>query len=391
MAAPLIARDRLLGVVYLDGSQSHSDRHGEDVQILLAIANHLAVTLETSRVNELEVKFASERRERRLAETLRTVANTLSTTLELSEVLARLLESLNHLIEYDRAMVLMRRDEAFEVAAARSQDGEILAGRSFDRKGYAALDEILEARRPLTLDEIPKEHRSRYPLGDKPNMSWMGVPLLRGMEVTGVLILTDERRGAYSAYDAEIAFTFAGQAAIALENARLFGEVERLAVIDELTGVYNRRAFFDLAQREFQRALRYQTPLAAIMIDLDNFKAVNDTRGHSAGDEVLATIAQRLQGGVRDLDVLGRYGGEEFVILAPQTGLAEACTVADRLRLLVASETVSLACGVIDVTASFGVAAIGANDATLSSLLDRADKALYSAKAEGKNCVRRYR
>lgn len=391
MAAPLIARDRLLGVVYLDGGRNQSKHHAEDVQILLAIANHLAVTIETSRVNRLEVEFASERRERRLAETLRSVANTLSTTLELSEVLARLLESLNQLIEYDRAMVLMRQGEIFEVAAARSSDGEILAGLKFDRGSYAVLDEILEARRPLTFDELPADKRAEYPLGGKPSKSWMAVPLLRGTEVTGLLILADERRGAYSAYDSEIAFTFAGQAAIALENARLFGEVERLAVIDELTAVYNRRAFFDLAQREFQRTMRYQTELSVIMIDLDNFKEINDTHGHSTGDEVLRTLAQRFQSGVRELDVLGRYGGEEFVILAPQTGIAEACAVADRLRRLVSATPVVGPAGELKVSASFGVAAVVSGDQALSVVLDKADKALYRAKAEGKDCVRRFR
>jgi diguanylate cyclase (GGDEF)-like protein len=391
MAAPLIARDRLLGVVYVDGSRSQSNRHSEDVQVLLAIANHLAVTLETSRVNQLEVEFASERRERRLAENLRTVATSLSTTLELSEVLARLLESLGQLIAYDRALVLMRREDRFEVAAARGKDGEIRTLPSYGVDEYAVLAELVETKRPICLDDLPKELRSSHPLGDAPSTSWMGVPLLRGMEVTGVLILTDDRRGAYTGYDSEIAFTFASQAAIALENARLFGEVERLAVIDELTGVYNRRAFFDLSQREFQRASRYQNPLAAIMVDLDNFKIINDTLGHSAGDEVLTTIATRLQNAVRELDILGRYGGEEFVILAPQTGLAEACTVAERLRAIVTQEPVAGPSGDIDVTASFGVAAMTGGEGSLSALLDRADKALYQAKSEGKNCVRRFR
>ena len=284
----------------------------------------------------------------------------------------------------------MRRDDVFEVAAARSRDGDVRVSQSYSTDDFAVLGDLLEGRRPISLDDLPRDMRSSYPLGEAPGTSWMGVPLLRGMEVTGVLILADDRRAAYTAYDSEIAFTFAGQAAIALENARLFGEVERLAVIDELTGVYNRRAFFDLSQREFQRASRYQNPLAAIMVDIDNFKGINDTLGHSAGDDVLSTVASRLQNAVRELDVLGRYGGEEFVILAPQTGLAEACTVAERLRLMVSKDPIVGPSGDIEVTASFGVAAMEAGEVgNLSSLLDRADKALYRAKSEGKNCVRR--
>ena len=127
------------------------------------------------------------------------------------------------------------------------------------------------------------------------------------------------------------------------------------------------------------------------MVDIDNFKAINDTMGHSTGDAVLKDVATRLQRTVRELDILGRYGGEEFVILAPQTGLAEACTVADRLRTIVNQAPIPIASGSIEVSASFGVAVVDVNDVgSLSSLLDRADKALYKAKAEGKNCVRRF-
>ncbi|MDI6746079.1 MAG: diguanylate cyclase [Rhodocyclaceae bacterium] len=162
---------------------------------------------------------------------------------------------------------------------------------------------------------------------------------------------------------------------------------EAMARIDVLTGLANRRAFDEVAHHEVQRALRYGTPLALVMVDLDFFKTINDRFGHHVGDQVLVDFARILAASVRGVDLAGRWGGEEFIILMPGADLDEAVQAAERMRLKVAAAPTKIdgvSCG---YTASFGVAAFSAREPTLDALLGRADRALYRAKDHGRNRV----
>lgn len=162
---------------------------------------------------------------------------------------------------------------------------------------------------------------------------------------------------------------------------------EALARTDPLTGLANRRAFDEAARLEVQRALRYGTPLALVLADLDHFKSINDSFGHHSGDEVLRHCARILSATVRNVDLVGRWGGEEFVILMPDTGLVEAVQAAERFRQAIAGTPVPLGERSCQCTASFGVAALQRGTADLEALLNRADAALYRAKERGRDRV----
>ncbi|MCX8086755.1 MAG: diguanylate cyclase [Rhodocyclaceae bacterium] len=162
---------------------------------------------------------------------------------------------------------------------------------------------------------------------------------------------------------------------------------EALARTDVLTGLANRRAFDEAAQREIRRALRYGTPLALVIADIDYFKSINDRFGHHVGDEVLKDVAATLSASVRGVDLVGRWGGEEFVILMPEAGLEAAREAAERMRLVVAGHPLQCEGARCGITASFGVAALDPERPTLDDLLGRADAALYRAKANGRNRV----
>lgn len=162
---------------------------------------------------------------------------------------------------------------------------------------------------------------------------------------------------------------------------------ERAARIDALTGVANRRAFTEIAEAEVHRALRYGTPLSLVLIDVDHFKSINDQHGHPTGDAALAAFAEILGQAVREVDVVGRWGGEEFVILLPGTGAGEALPVAERMRAATAGSRLQFQGRQIVYTASFGVAEFHAADADFYHLLSRADTALYEAKKRGRDCV----
>jgi diguanylate cyclase (GGDEF)-like protein len=177
------------------------------------------------------------------------------------------------------------------------------------------------------------------------------------------------------------------QAAIAIENARLYSEVQRLSIVDELTGVYNYRGLQELGSREVERARRFNRPLSAFFFDIDDFREFNNRYSHGTGNLVLRAVAQRSRTIVRAVDLLARYGGEEFVILLPEVNLAAATQIAERLRLDIARHRVETARGGLGVTVSIGVSELGDGIATLAALLERANQAEHSAKEAGKNRV----
>jgi diguanylate cyclase (GGDEF)-like protein len=159
------------------------------------------------------------------------------------------------------------------------------------------------------------------------------------------------------------------------------------ATHDPLTGVFNRRHLEDVLRQELDRAERHARPLAVAMMDADHFKSINDTYGHQTGDEVLRAISDRCRKTLRSNDILGRYGGEEFAIVFPETSLDEAGAVAERLRAAVGDEPIKVGDNALGVTVSIGLAAFApGND--LEKLFQRADSALYTAKQDGRNLVR---
>ena len=172
------------------------------------------------------------------------------------------------------------------------------------------------------------------------------------------------------------------------ERKRLVAELERLSETDSLTETLNRRGFLKLAEREFERARRTQRPLTLVMIDIDHFKGVNDAFGHAAGDMVLAMVAARCRTDVRSIDLVARFGGEEFIVLLPGASLEQAHMIVGRLREAIAGARVPTIRGEISVTASFGLAAVHPGRVDLETAIRLADEALYEAKNSGRNCIK---
>jgi diguanylate cyclase (GGDEF)-like protein len=226
------------------------------------------------------------------------------------------------------------------------------------------------------------------PLGEllgKPRC-WLAIPLATRGDKVGVMLVASRAAGAYGDAQAKIGAALATQGMVAYENARLFSQVRQLATIDGLTGIANRRHFWELAEHQVAIARRHQRPLAAVMLDIDHFKRVNDTYGHAAGDEVLQVVTARIGTCVRGSDLLGRYGGEEFALVLPEIE-GDARDLAERLRVAVASAPVDTVAGPVAVTLSAGVTYLEPDDEDLDALLARADHALYQAKQDGRNRV----
>lgn len=211
-------------------------------------------------------------------------------------------------------------------------------------------------------------------------------PMIVASEPIGVLgvasepTLTEQQRGILS--------TTAALLGVSLKNAALFREVHEHSVRDALTGCFNRRHALEVIDGELRRARRSHMPLSMIMFDLDHFKRINDQYGHLAGDAVLAEVGARMKAVLRGSDLKCRYGGEEFLILLPDTPLAGACHVAETLRRAIEEQPVIWNETAVAVTASFGVTPITPGEVDPLAIMARADEALYRAKAEGRNCVR---
>jgi diguanylate cyclase (GGDEF)-like protein len=163
--------------------------------------------------------------------------------------------------------------------------------------------------------------------------------------------------------------------------------LQELASRDSLTEIYNRRYFLELAGVELERSRRSGRQASLLLIDIDHFKRVNDSFGHSAGDEVLKGVVASIRGLLRDSDLFARIGGEELVVLMPETGLGAARLVAERLRAAIEADRYTLPDNVVAVTASIGLAVTQSPPEPLAELLERADRALYVAKAAGRNRV----
>jgi diguanylate cyclase (GGDEF)-like protein len=189
--------------------------------------------------------------------------------------------------------------------------------------------------------------------------------------------------------DRELLRSLAAQTTLAVENVELHFQVRRQAVTDELTGLSNHGSFQDLLSAEVEQVRRYHHQVGLIMLDLDNFKSVNDTYGHQQGDVVLRHVARALRDTSRDADSPARYGGEEMALILPHTDLDGSYAIAERLRTAIESLRIPGPDGPLRVTASLGVAASSAGDKDL--LIAQADAALYAAKREGRNRTVRVR
>lgn len=162
-------------------------------------------------------------------------------------------------------------------------------------------------------------------------------------------------------------------------------EQQRLARNDELTGLLNRRYFMELAEREWAYAQRYAFSLSVVMLDIDHFKRINDTHGHKIGDQVLRKVALHCQNNLREVDIIGRYGGEEFIVFLPNTTDSGACVMADRFCKSIANASFETSIGDLSITVSLGVCTLTDDCPDLNTLIDRADRALYEAKRTGRN------
>jgi len=350
------------------------------------ITGWVAVLYDISRLKEAEIMAVQARG---IAEALQKAGMILSSTLEIKQMSNLILDLLRHVVTFDAGAFLIAEGAELQIAGIKGIEGsqELLGGR-IPVIGCGLCNLVVQQRRPLVMDRIHREDILVPLPPDFQVRSFLGAPIIFRDHVMGLLALYSHEAIGFTEDDVAVAELFAGQLAVTLQNSLLFDQMNKLATTDNLTGVLNRRRFFELGEKECERARRYKKTLALILLDIDHFKAVNDTHGHLIGDQVLRGIAAVVGRSIRASDVLCRFGGDEFLILMPETGADEALALAERLRQKISEMIIVTPAEQLLLTVSVGVAVSrdGESDC-LEKMVGRADAAMYESKAGGRNKV----
>ena len=347
----------------------------------------------TRNITRHKTSELKEQEQRQFAEALADTASIINSSLNLDDVLSHILDNVDKVVPHDSANIAL----VDEYGVAR-----FLNVKGYEK--YGTRDQILSIERRV--EEIPnlkKMVASGKPsinpdtwadpewIKDLPGSGWIrsyiGAPIKRKEKLLGFINLDAATPNFFKTKHLSRLQALADQAAIAIENAQLYKEMEQLAITDSLTGLYNRRFFFAFAENEIERTKRYNKNLSIIMMDIDHFKDVNDRFGHQIGDQVLKEITDICLSILRRVDVMCRYGGEEFTVLLPETEESDAAHAAERMCTAISSLRLKTEKGDVAVSVSIGVAEQDKSRDSLEKLLAAADKALYTAKETGRNRV----
>lgn len=383
LALPLIAEEKKLGAVILTFNKTHQFLEDE-ISICEQASAVIALAVEKFQAMEEAKQRAIK------SENLRKASVAISETLKSETAIEKILEQLNVVIPYDSASVQLIEGNELKIVGGKGfpMIKEVLEMR-FPIPGDNPNTVVIETGKPYILRDAPSIYKAFRELQNNHIHSWLGIPLIAQYKTIGLIAIDSSRPNSFTDEDANLASIFADQVAVVLENARMFEEKQEQAIIDPLTKIYNRRGLIELGKIEFEKAFHANKKISAIMADVDHFKNINDSYGHDVGDKVLQEFAFRCKKCVRELDLVGRYGGEEIILLLPNTDLELGIKIANRLCQLIANTPFKISEHLeINVTASLGVACIDTNTPNLDVLINRADQAMYMAKHKGRNQVK---
>jgi diguanylate cyclase (GGDEF)-like protein len=324
---------------------------------------------------------------------LNEIGKALTSTLDLKEVLNLILDKVSMLLK-PRNWSLWLMDEATKELVPEMVVGEggekIREMRVKPGEGVAGW--VAEHGEAVLIPDVSKDPRfsDRFDKASQfQTVSILAAPLLwRGRTLGVVELVNTQGEGTFAPEDLRTLATMAEFGAIALENARNYKKVEELTVIDEHTGLFNARHLRNVLKREIDRARRFGHPVAVIFLDLDHFKQVNDVHGHQNGSLLLREVGHLVSSNLRTVDVPVRYGGDEFVVLLPETSKDQAMSIAERLRRSLDNHAFLAEQGLnLRMTASFGVAAFPDDALNEEEMLRRADMAMYRVKGSTRDGV----
>ncbi len=312
----------------------------------------------------------------------------LHTTMEKEVVLESIMDRVKDLLRAEKSAIIII-DKHERITDFYSSLGP--AGKC-KTEVRGVIKKVFKELTPLRTENIKKAPDFQgFPDKHPEIKSLLIVPIMLRRKAIGVLAVSDKKGSrSFSSDDEDLLLTLAFHSAFAIEKVNLHEGIVKMASTDGLTGLNNHRAFQERLDEELERARRFGNKVSLLMIDIDHFKAFNDTYGHVSGDEALKRISCTLVDNIRTVDFAARYGGEEFAVILPEIPLEGAMVVAERIRESVENQTLSINGKKAKITLSIGVACFPDHALNRKDLIDRADKALYLAKRSGRNKVCAY-
>ena len=398
---PVQSGERTIGVLSIQSYQVKAYSESS-LEILKTLSNHCAGALERIWAQEALAQMAER------LKVLYQATHAISASLDMEQLYDSILAAVEKVMPCDDFIIDgydEQTNEIMPIYAVEFPRKRVLTEKYLADHGMAG--KIVHTRNPILLNSLDDMDSSGIDFElygsapTDPTQSILAVPMLLYGKVVGMISAQSYKENAYTREDQYLLELLAAHAAIAIENARLFAKAQQLADIDTLTEVLSRRKFYELAEREFSRSMRYKKPLSVIMLDVDEFKKFNDRFGHKVGDLVLRMVATQCKLSLREVDIFGRLGGEEFVAALPDTDLKHAVMVANRLRKVVEEVDLTEAENLFElvtsdtskkealkVTVSVGVATCDDESCkNIEVVIDHADRAMYSVKYAGKNQI----
>jgi len=376
LAIPLIVKDEVLGVLDCQSERANAF-NAEAVDLLTIFSTHASQALQNARLHSLERSRA------RQLEAINSIAQQMTVVLDLEELLVKVVSLIRTAFEIDHVSILLREGGDLVLRAHEGKLTPLLPKQGRIPAEIGPWNRILIGNKVIIEDDITC---SRPFTGlFQETVSRMCISLVSFGQTLGVLVLDSAREKTFASGFEQTLESLADICATAILNAQHVERVRQLAYLDGLTGIFNRRFFEMRIVEEIERANRFDAKLSVVMLDIDQFKRLNDDFGHLLGDEVLRQVSSIFCDHLRKIDVVSRYGGEEFAILLPETGSQSAWQVAEKLRCFVEKREFP---GVArPVTISAGTATFPDHGRTRDELVKAADAGLYAAKQAGRNCV----
>jgi diguanylate cyclase (GGDEF)-like protein len=371
---PLITRQKMIGILYVDSYTSRKYTRSE-LDYLTILCSQAAVALDNT---QLYKKITREVKELAL---LYEVSQSFISTLDFDRLLKNILQRLKETFGYLNLAIMLvdeKRQELYPHSFINYPEHVRKLRFKIGTEGITGY--VAYTKKPYYAPDVSKD--PYYRIGVEEAQSELCFPLMIGERLIGILDVESPEVNGFSQDDIKMLSGLSAQIAIALENSRLYEEAKELSLTDPLTNMPNRRSFELFLDSEIKRATRYQRKFSILMVDFDNFKEYNDTFGHPAGDEILKKFSAYMKDTIRDVDFIGRYGGDEFIAVLPETDRTFALEVAERMRNKIAMQHVEP-----NITLSVGIASFPQDSTDKSSLIELADLACYEAKELGGNCV----
>jgi diguanylate cyclase (GGDEF)-like protein len=387
---PMAVRTQVIGIMVVDSVKDYLRFPQEEVETMTAIARQAAVIIDNA------LLFEREQKQRRRAEALLQVVDAASSSLSLKKVLINLCRSVVDLSVGERCSIFLIDKGTDRLVPYMSLGREDEAMWNKFRsvsvvpqtpKQNRLVEAITRIRAPIIQEDVPGTgFLPRRWVEDFGVKSVAIYPLVVNEETVGAMAVDS-----YSDFvhfppeEVETLAAIARQAAVLIEHARLHEQVQQQAIADPLTGLYNHRHLYERLEQELARAKRSRCPVAVLMLDIDSLKLVNDTYGHQVGDEALKLLASVLQSSSRTEDIVGRYGGDEFMVILPEANTAEAERIGERIQANLAASYLEgkRKDGCVPVRLSMGVACYPSDATVMHELVDLADSALYRSKQRG--------